>query len=206
MKKIALITGAAGGIGQSITHKLAETLDGLILVDIDVSRLKNLYHTLDHQLPKLYLECDLANEKNIQHAIANIQEHFEIPNILINNAGYGGPFVKLDKLTSKDWQRILNINLTSIFYLSKFLLPHMQQQGFGRIINIASMQGLFGGIGSCAYVAAKHGVIGLSKTIAAEWGEFGINCNAICPGYVDSPMGPERKTRPKLLKKFHLNA
>jgi 3-oxoacyl-[acyl-carrier protein] reductase len=150
MKKIALITGAAGGIGQAITLKLAETLDGLILLDIDALGLKTLCQTLDHKLPKLYLECDLAKKKDIQRAISSIQQHFELPNILINNAGYGGTFVKVDKLTYKEWQRILNVNLTSIFYLSKFLLPHMQQQGFGRIVNIASMQGLFGGIGSSA--------------------------------------------------------
>ena len=80
----------------------------------------------------------------------------------------------------------------------------MKTAGYGRIVNIASMQGLFGGIGSSAYIAAKHGVVGLTKAIAAEWGEYGINCNAICPGYVDTPMGPTELNQSTIIQKIPL--
>ena len=204
MNKIGLITGASGGIGQAITQALLDKLDAIVLIDINQNKLKVLRKSLGNSIPMLSMVCDVSDAKEINNALATIKDKIGIPNILINNAGFGGPFNRINEISDHNWSKIIHTNLSSIFYLSRGLLPHMKTQGFGRIVNIASMQGLFGGIGSAAYIASKHGVVGLTKAIAAEWGEQGIHCNAICPGYVDTPMGPKAVNNSKIIQKIPL--
>lgn len=95
----------------------------------------------------------------------------------------------MDEVSDDEWYDLVNANLKSVFNLCRAALPAMKQQGFGRIVNIASVQGYLGAARSSTYVACKHGVIGYTRAIAAEWGAFGITCNAICPGYVQTSMG-----------------
>lgn len=202
MNKIGLVTGASGGIGQAITQALLKNIDALALIDINKRQLEQFHQSLGNEIPILPLIADVGNVKEMKVALVNIKDTIGSPNILINSAGFGGPFDKINHISNQNWCKIINTNLSSVFYLSRDILPHMKTQGFGRIVNIASMQGLFGGIGSAAYIAAKHGVLGLTKAIAAEWGEYGIRCNAICPGYVDTPMGPKKETKINIIQKI----
>ena len=104
-------------------------------------------------------------------------------------AGVGGPFHRVDQVSDEEWDWIFHTNVKSVLHFCRPLLPAMKQRGFGRVINIASIQGLVGAARSSTYVASKHAMIGYTRAIAAEWGPFGITCNAICPGYVETRMG-----------------
>src|SRR5690606_1929709 len=111
--------------------------------------------------------------------------------IVVHAAGIGGPFHTIDQVGADEWDRIFNTNLKSAFLLARRVLPRMKQRHGGRIVHIASIQGLVGARLSATYVATKHGLIGYTRAIAAEWGEHGITCNAVCPGYIESRMGPQ---------------
>ncbi|MFJ1267115.1 SDR family NAD(P)-dependent oxidoreductase [Legionella lytica] len=188
--RIALITGAGAGIGAAIAHKLITVTDHLILLDLHLEPIVELAKQFqeEHQKTVSTYECDVGDGLKVAQLLTQIPKE-KSPTILINNAGFGGPFHTIDEVTDTEWDKVINTNLKSIFYFARALLPEMKKQAYGRIVNIASIQGLFGAALSSTYVASKHGVIGYTKAIAAEWGEFGINCNAICPGYVNTRMG-----------------
>ncbi|MDR3501280.1 MAG: SDR family NAD(P)-dependent oxidoreductase [Legionella sp.] len=189
--RIALITGAGAGIGAAIAQKLIAATDHLILFDLHLEPIVELAKKLqqEHQKMVSTYQCDVSDGLKVAQLLTQIQREEKSPNILINNAGFGGPFHPLNEVTDAEWDKVMNTNLKSIFYFARALLPKMKKQAYGRIVNIASIQGLFGAALSSTYVASKHGVIGYTKAIAAEWGEYGINCNAICPGYVNTRMG-----------------
>lgn len=189
--KIALITGAGGGIGSAIASQLCMEVDGLILVDLNQKKM-NIIHDkikMNSSASLIQYYCDVGKSGATEEMLQKATREIGTPNILINNAGIGGPFHRIDEVSDEEWHQIINTNLKGVFNLSKFLLPKMKEQTFGRIINIASIQGYLGAELSSTYVASKHGVIGYTKAIAAEWGKYGITCNAICPGYVDTTMG-----------------
>jgi 3-oxoacyl-[acyl-carrier protein] reductase len=190
--KIALITGAAKGIGNAIARLFLENNYHVILVDKAMQDLANT----KQELTKLYknaqladFRCDVGNNTQVSYLCSHLNELNLLPDILVNNAGYGGPFQKISEISDEEWDKVINTNLRSIFNFARILLPEMSKKNWGRVINIASIQGLIGANLSSTYVASKHGVIGYTKTIAAEWGKYGITCNAICPGYVDTSMG-----------------
>jgi len=192
IKKIGLVTGAAGAIGSSIAKTISDQLDGLILVDINEIALQAFYQKNKHTSKKMSaIVCDVGCSKSVDDMFAQAKSEVGIPNILINNAGIGGPFHRVDEVSDDEWYSIMNTNLKSVFNLSRFLLPEMKKIQFGRIVNIASIQGYLGASLSSTYVASKHGIIGYTRAIAAEWRAYGVTCNAICPGYVNTPMGAQ---------------
>lgn len=194
MKEIILVTGAANGIGRSISELMLKNGHKVILVDYnetDLNRLK--YELADTFLSTefyCYL-CDVADSNTVNKLISELEKEFIIPTVLLNNAGYGGPFQLLADITDQEWNKVIGTNLKGIFNFSRKLLPYMKKAKRGKIINIASIQGQIGASLSSSYVASKHGVIGYTKAIAAEWGKFEITCNAICPGYVGTAMGAQ---------------
>lgn len=191
--RIALITGAGAGagIGAAIVQKLVKVTDHLILLDLHLESIVDLAKKLqqEKQNPISTYECDVGDGEQVAQLFTQIQKKGQSLNILINNAGFGGPFHTIDEVSDAEWDKVMNTNLKSVFYFARALLPEMKKQAYGKIVNIASIQGLFGAALSSTYAASKHGVIGYTKAIAAEWGEYGINCNAICPGYVNTRMG-----------------
>lgn len=191
MKKIALITGAAGGLGKVISEKFISVVDAIILIDIDQKNLTSFKNIIQKKssIPIAAYLCDVGDFKQVNEMLYAAQNEIGLPSILINNAGIGGPFHRIDEVCEEEWNLIINTNLKSIFNLSKILLPSMKKNSYGRIINIASVQGYLGAALSSTYVASKHGVIGYTRAIAAEWGKYGITCNAICPGYIDTVLG-----------------
>jgi len=193
-KHLALVTGAAQGIGRAIALSFAKAkVDGLILVDKQEVKLRELASSIEttYQLAVNCLVVDVANSEEVQSALNSLGDLKSQISILVNNAGYGGPFHRIDEVTDDEWHEVFDVNVKGVFNFSRALLPSMKKNGFGRIINIASIQGYLGASRSSTYVAAKHAVIGYSRAIAAEWGRFGICCNAVCPGYIDTAMGAQ---------------
>jgi 3-hydroxybutyrate dehydrogenase len=186
--KAVLITGAAQGIGYEIAKSFAEQGAKVFLTDLQEEAVEKAAASLrESRYESAGLKCDVTNEKDIEQAVAKCVEHFGRVDVLINNAGLQYVSMIEDFPTEK-FELLIKVMLTAPFVALKHVLPVMKKQGFGRVINMASINGLVGFAGKAAYNSAKHGVIGLTKVAALESAEHGITVNAVCPGYVDTPL------------------
>lgn len=188
----ALITGAGAGIGADIALQLAQAGCRLTLCGRSQGTLQAQAEALREQVPDvavLIAPMDVADEHAVQAAVQQAQARFGPVNILVNNAGQASsqPFAKTDAAL---WQQMLNVNLTGTYHCIQAVLPGMLEGAKagtpGRIVNIASTAGLKGYAYVSAYVAAKHGVVGLTKALALELARKGVTVNAICPGYTET--------------------
>lgn len=188
--KVAVITGSTSGIGLSIATKLAEAGASIMLNGFgDSDIIAKLCATLEktHNVQVRYLGVDLAQATGPQTLISETYQAFGRVDVLVNNAGiqHVSP---IESFPADKWETILALNLSAAFYGIQAALPLMKEQKWGRIINIASAHGLVASAFKSAYVAAKHGLLGLTKTVALETAEENITCNAICPGWVLTPL------------------
>lgn len=186
--KVVFITGAASGIGYEISRDFAEAGAKIVLTDINEEAVKGAADALvkeGHEC--IGIRCDVTSEDEIIGAINHAVETFGTLDILINNAGmqYISP---IEDFPTEKYELLIKIMLVAPFIATKHAFPVMKKQGYGRIINMASINGLVGFAGKAAYNSAKHGVIGLTKVAALEGAEHGITVNAMCPGYVDTPL------------------
>ena len=188
--KVALVTGSTSGIGLGIARALAAAGADIVLNGLgDASEIGSTREQIaaDFGVKASFSPADMTKPKSIAEMIAATIAQSGRLDILVNNAGIQH-VAPLDQFPVEKWDQILAINLTSAFHTTRLALPAMRQNGFGRIINIASAHGLVGSPFKAAYVAAKHGIVGLTKVTALETAEEGITCNAICPGYVYTPL------------------
>lgn len=188
--KVALITGSTSGIGLGIATRLAQAGHSIVLNGFgDAEQIRQtVAHLRDNYKVKvLYCASNLVNPGEITNMIHLIHKEFGRLDILVNNAGiqYVAP---IEDFPEEKWDQILAINLSSAFHTIRHSFAMMKERRWGRIINIASAHALVASPFKSAYVAAKHGIAGLTKTIALEGAEFGVTCNAICPGYVLTPL------------------
>ena len=184
--KSAIITGATSGIGNAIASAFAkEGCDIMFNGFGDSDEIEAFRKGLSdrHNVDVCYHECDLTNLKHISAMIAAAAERFGRIDILVNNAGiqYVSP---IDEFPTEKFERIIQTNLAAPFYTIRDVLPIMKKNGWGRIVNISSVNGYVGSIHKGPYTAAKHGVLGLTKVVALETAETDITCNAVCPGFV----------------------
>ena len=188
--KTAVITGSTSGIGQGIARSLAEQGANVVLNgfgDADQIEKDRSEMAKECGTDVVYHGADMTKPDEIADLISFSVKTFGSIDILVNNAGiqYVAP---VDEFPVEKWDAIIAINMSSAFHTVQHALPHMKKQGWGRIVNIASAHALVASPYKSAYVTAKHGVAGLTKTVALETAEEGITCNSICPGYVWTPL------------------
>jgi len=188
--KTALVTGSTSGIGLGIARTFAGQGTNIVLNGFgDASEIETLRRSLasEHGVDAIYDGADLSRPAEIEEMMAKALARFGSVDILVNNAGiqYVAP---VDEFPVEKWNAILGINLTASFHTVRLALPAMKRKGWGRVINIASAHALAASPYKSAYVAAKHGIAGFTKTVALEVAEQGITVNAICPGYVWTPL------------------
>ena len=185
MKNI-LITGGAGGIGLEIVHYFEKKNFNIIILDKTLKKdFKKNYKKIKKNI--FYFEVDLLEIKKTEKKIQQIISKFKTIDILINCAGIQY-ISEIENFPTNEWRKVIDINLTSSFITSKNIIPAMKKNNSGRIINISSVHGLVASENKSAYVASKHGLIGLTKAIALELSKTKITCNAISPGWVLTPL------------------
>lgn len=186
--KVVFITGAASGIGYEISADFAKAGAKIVLTDINEEAVQKAAGSLKSQgFEAIGLKVDVTSEAELEGAIKKTVETYGSLDVLINNAGM--QFVSpIEEFPTEKFELLVKIMLVAPFVATKHAFPIMKKQGKGRIINMASINGLVGFAGKAAYNSAKHGVIGLTKVAALEGAEHGITVNAMCPGYVDTPL------------------
>jgi NAD(P)-dependent dehydrogenase (short-subunit alcohol dehydrogenase family) len=187
--RVALVTGAARGIGREIALTLAGRGYVVAANDLDAPEgtLKELKQASAKALP---VPGDVSDEVAVRGMAEAVLGEFGRLDVLVNNAGVS-LIVPAEETTSADWRRVLEVNLTGPFLMSREFGREMLRRGSGSIVNISSVAGLLGIANRAAYNASKHGLIGLTRTLAAEWGGRGVRVNAVCPGWVKTEMDEE---------------
>ncbi|QJE01700.1 3-hydroxybutyrate dehydrogenase [Massilia forsythiae] len=188
--KTALVTGSTSGIGLGIARALAEQGANIVFNGFgDAQQIDKLYTDVGQEfgVQTAYHNADMSKPAEIEAMMAFALEKFGGVDILVNNAGIQY-VANVEDFPVEKWDAIIAINLSSAFHTTRLALPGMKKKNWGRIINLASAHGLVGSSQKSAYVAAKHGLVGLTKVTALENAASGITCNAICPGWVLTPL------------------
>jgi 3-hydroxybutyrate dehydrogenase len=188
--RTAIITGSTSGIGAALADGLAACGANIVINGLgDTGEIESLRASLaeKHGVEVRYHPANMLKPDEIAGMVAFAHKEFGGIDILVNNAGIQH-VAKIEEFPDAKWDAIIAINLGSAFHATKAVIPHMKALGRGRIINMASAHGLVASPFKSAYVAAKHGLVGLTKTTALELAETGITANAICPGYVKTPL------------------
>lgn len=188
--KHAVVTGASRGIGAAIAAALVADGVRVTLLGRDAAGVQRVSGTLGGANQAFAVVTDIADAVSVQSAFAAARGHFGPVQLLVNNAGQGASA----KFTDTDealWQRLMSVNLTGTYLCTRQAVTDMLAQGYGRIVNIASIAGLRGGVYISAYAASKHAVIGLTRSLALEYAARNITVNAVCPGFVDTDIVKE---------------
>lgn len=188
--KSAIVTGSTSGIGLGIAKALAAAGADVMLNGFgDADEIEALRAGIEREfgVKAVFNGADLTKGAETKSMVADAEARLGKVDILVNNAGTQ-TVARVEEFPEDRWELIVSLNMSSNFYAIKAALPGMKQRGWGRIINIASAHGLVASPYKAAYVAAKHGVVGLTKVVALETAEHGVTCNAICPGFVKTPL------------------
>ncbi len=188
--KTVIVTGSTSGIGQGVAHAFARVGANIVLNGFgDAAQIEKdrLAIEKDFGVKAIYNAADMTKPEQIDAMVAEAEKAFGAVDIIVNNAGIQH-VDNIEDFPSAKWDAVIAINLSSAFHLTHAVLGGMKKRKWGRVINIASAHGLVASKGKSAYVSAKHGIVGLTKVTALETAEFGVTANAICPGWVLSPL------------------
>jgi len=202
IQKVALVTGAGSGIGKAIAELFAEQGAKVVLTDIHQSNIEAVTSEITAKGgTACCIAADIASNADVRLVMQYALNAYQTLDILINNAGVMDNFTPVAEVSDELWEKVIGTNLNGPFFTCREAIPLFLEKGFGTIINIASIGGLFGGRAGAAYTASKHALVGLTKNIGYQYAEKNIRCNAIAPGGVNtnivygmepSPFGFER--------------
>lgn len=190
--KVALVTGAASGLGEGIAKDLAARGAKVVVTDINLGGAEKVVAAIEQAGGEAAaLKMDSASREDNRKAVEFAVEKFGALHLAVNNAGIGGRSNKVGEMDLDDWDRVISINLSGVAYGNRFQIEQFLRQDDTdkcAIVNMASIHGTVAAPGNSAYTAAKHGVVGLTKNAAAEYGDKGIRLNAVGPGYINTPL------------------
>ena len=181
--KVAIVTGGASGIGLACAERLAA--DGMTVVIADMNEKAGAEHA--KRLAGDFIFSNLSKREDCKHLVDETLKRHGTVHVLVNNAGYQH-VSPIEDFPEDQWERMIALMLTAPFLLTRYCWPSMKKQKWGRVVNIGSIHALIASPYKVGYIAAKHGLVGLTRTAALEGGEFGITANAICPAYVRTPL------------------
>jgi len=183
--KVILVTGGASGLGEAIAIKAAAQGARIAIVDRNAEAAEALSQRIDGARG---YAAEVGSLEEMERTCWKVVQDFGGLNGAVNNAGIPGDWASVVECSSENWDRVIGVNLTGVFNSLKAELPHILDAGGGSIVNMASVAGLLAQPRAVAYIAAKHGVVGLTKSTAVDFGRRGVRCNAVCPSYVRTPM------------------
>jgi 2-dehydro-3-deoxy-D-gluconate 5-dehydrogenase len=200
--KTAIVTGGNRGLGRTIALALAKQGANVAVVGRDRFRNAQVVNEINQLGSKgINFSTDLTNIDSIQDMVSKVIEEFGTVDILVNNAGTSQTKFALE-VTEEEWDRVMNLNVKSLFFCSQVAAKTMKSQGYGKIINIASVVGAVGDVGISAYTASKGAVINLTRSLSLEWARYGITVNAIGPAYIETEMNHEELSNENVRNKI----
>ena len=187
--KVAIITGAGYGIGKSTALLFAKEGAKVVVTDINEEHGNSVVKEIEaNGGDAIFIKADTSKAEDSEMTVKKTIEKFGQLDIAVNNAGISGPTEPIGEYSIKAWDKVISINLSGVFYGMRYQIPEMQKAGKGSIINVASILGQVGFANSSAYAAAKHGVVGLTKTAGLEYGKSGVRVNAVGPAFIETPL------------------
>jgi len=187
--KIAIVTGAASGIGAAVALRLAAQGAKVVVADRDLRGAQSVATSIaDAGGVATAFEIDVADAVEVEAMVAFTTRTYGGLHLAVNNAGIGGPSAPVGAYPLDGWHDVIGVNLNSVFYSLRYEIPAILASGGGAIVNMSSILGTLGFAQACAYVSAKHAMVGLTKTAAIEYATHGIRINAVGPGFIDTPL------------------
>jgi len=194
--KVAIVTGGASGIGFACSVTLARGGARVVIADINEQSGSRAVSDITREGGQaIFTRTDVGRHEDVEAMVEAAVQDFGRLDIAVNNAGIGGEPAPTGRYSIEGWQKVININLNSVFYCMRYEIPRMLETGGGSIVNMASILGTVGFANSPAYTAAKHGIVGLTKTAALEYADNRIRVNAVCPGYIETKMTEDTMRR-----------
>jgi len=202
-KKVALVTGAASGIGRSVSEIYARDGAQVVVSDVDREGGKETVKRIrDAGGDAVFVAADVSQPSDCEELVRTTVDEYGRLDIACNNAGIGGEKNPTADYSLQGWEKVISINLSGVFYAMKYEIPAMLESGGGAIVNISSILGQVGFQNAPAYVSAKHGVLGLTKTAAMEYGTKNVRVNAIGPAFIKTPMISDLEDDPQTLQQL----